>query len=171
MDGQQKSQDLTTSTPTVVKLKLPTNQYKITSGYRDKSRVWNWHYDESKNLWINTKNKDGYGEHKGYDFLCPSGSPIRACVTGRILQVGWENPKNEKQGFGYRIIQEFKRDGEKWLLYYGHLSLSYMATSGDEAETGQIIANSGNTGHSTGAHLHVELRNYSNQQPHEIRWL
>src|SRR3990167_10021624 len=137
-DGQVKSTESTIFTPKVVKLKLPTD-CRISSTYMEKNKVWNWHF--ANGVWVNSKDKDGFGFHKGIDFACPIGSPIKACVDGKILKVGYEDdlrPPNDK-GFGLRIIQIFEQAGDKWLLYYGHLSEVCMV-KGEGVTKGKLIA-------------------------------
>lgn len=154
----------------MIKLRLPTLA-PLTSPYRAKSTVWNWHFDEEKKIWINTKDQNGIGEHKGYDFSCPVGTPIMACAEGRIVKIGWDSGKEPPSaiGFGLRIIQVVHQDKQDWLVYYGHLS--DISVKKDELiKAGQLLGKSGNTGRSTGAHLHCEARDPLTQQPQEIAW-
>lgn len=95
--------------------------------------------------------------HKGVDFACPVNTPIRACADGRVQRSGWENPSNPKQGFGMRVMQRILIDNITYFAFYGHCN-SLDVQEGDDIKTGQIIAHSGNTGSSTGPHLHFGLR-------------
>lgn len=93
--------------------------------------------------------------HHGIDFACPVGTPVVASVTGRIVRAGWENPANPKQGFGLRVWQ---KDVERDIfIAYAHLNQLAVA-EGDEITAGTRIGLSGNTGASSGPHLHHEAR-------------
>lgn len=95
--------------------------------------------------------------HYGIDFACPEGTPVVAAVDGIIEAVGWENSKNEKQGFGRRVRQYYVDKGIAHLVYYAHLSEISVNTS-DHITAGTRIGLSGNTGSSSGPHLHFEIR-------------
>lgn len=95
--------------------------------------------------------------HKGVDFAVPERTKIYAMLAGKMHKVGFENPDNEKQGYGYRLIQEANYQGKRFWLYYGHLSWSLVHTN-YEVREGEYIALSGNTGASTGPHLHTGIR-------------
>lgn len=91
--------------------------------------------------------------HNGIDFACPEGTPIRAVLDGKIFISGWENPDDHKQGYGRRIWQECHINGETVLIVYAHLS---RIDKHEKEFVGQggLISLSGNTGKSTGPHLH-----------------
>lgn len=96
-------------------------------------------------------------EHKGIDFKCPNQTPVEAMMGGQIWEVGYEDEENPKKGYGYRIIQRGEMDGKIYWLYYGHLNSS-MVHRGLFVVKGEYIATSGNSGASTGPHLHVSAR-------------
>lgn len=95
--------------------------------------------------------------HKGIDFACPEGTPIRAVLDGRIIRAGWENELDHKQGYGQRIWQECHLNGTTVLIVYAHLS-QINREEGEWADQSAIIGYSGNTGKSTGPHLHLGAR-------------
>ena len=72
------------------------------------------------------------------------GTPVKAAMDGRVADVGW----NANYG-NYVIISH----GGGLQTLYGHLS-SYSVKAGDSVSQGMVIAKSGNTGYSTGPHLH-----------------
>ncbi|HQO39631.1 MAG TPA: LysM peptidoglycan-binding domain-containing M23 family metallopeptidase [Spirochaetota bacterium] len=86
--------------------------------------------------------------HKGIDVACPIGTEIRASRNGRVVFSGWE------EGYGNLVIIEHEFG---YKSYYGHLS-RFRVKTGDVVTTSQVIALSGNTGRSTGPHLHFEIR-------------
>lgn len=96
-----------------------------------------------------------YGEkytsnfHTGIDYALPEGTPVLASEEGRVVQCGWDNT-----GFGNYVIL-YHPDGNGTL--YAHLS-KIVVYQGQKVERSQIIGYSGNTGNSTGAHLHFEAR-------------
>ncbi len=92
------------------------------------------------------------GYHTGVDYAVPVGTDVLAVANGKIENASWG------KSYGTQLVQ--KVDGG-WFIY-AHLS-STLVKAGDKVKAGQVIAKSGNTGNSTGPHLHVELRN-------NIRW-
>lgn len=89
-----------------------------------------------------------HGGHHGLDIGVPVGTPITATMDGRIVHAGWNN-----QGYGNLVIVE---NGD-YKTYYAHLS-SIPVSIGDTVNAGAMIGLSGNTGNSTGPHLHYEIR-------------
>lgn len=95
--------------------------------------------------------------HKGIDFACPEGTPIRAVLDGRILRSGWESEADHKQGYGLRIWQECHYNKDIILIVYAHLKEIHKREGEFVSQSG-IIGISGNTGKSTGPHLHIGAR-------------
>lgn len=92
----------------------------------------------------------GYSKmHRGIDFAAPIGTPIYAAGDGRVTEAG------RKGSYGNYI--RIRHSGE-FSTAYAHLS-RYAAglRKGSRVKQGQIIAYVGNTGRSTGPHLHFEL--------------
>ncbi|MGQ9700608.1 MAG: peptidoglycan DD-metalloendopeptidase family protein [Candidatus Bipolaricaulaceae bacterium] len=86
--------------------------------------------------------------HTGIDLAVPEGTPVRAARAGTVTYSGWEN------GFGLLVVIDH---GDGYETYYGHLS-KLMVVVGQRVSAGEIVALSGNTGLSTGPHLHFEVR-------------
>ena len=87
--------------------------------------------------------------HKGIDYLCPAGTPVLASEAGTVIKAGWDNT-----GYGNCVMIQHQ-DGNATL--YAHLSQIYV-TVGQKVVQSQVIGLSGNTGNSTGPHLHFEAR-------------
>lgn len=93
-------------------------------------------------------------DHDGLDLVGIDSKEIHATVSGTVVFAGWENPQNEKQGFGqYVCIQG--SDGK--FYYYGHLS-EIKVKYGQTVRCTDIIGIEGNTGNSTGSHCHYCCR-------------
>lgn len=86
--------------------------------------------------------------HKGMDFAAPIGTPIYATGNGVVTFSGW--------GTGYGRYVEVDH-GNGTVTRYAHTSANYVNV-GDTVYANQQIAAVGNTGRSTGAHLHYEVR-------------
>ncbi len=86
--------------------------------------------------------------HNGLDFGIPVGTPIESTMDGKVIHAGWNN-----QGYGNLVIVE----NGPYRTYYAHLS-SIPVSVGDFVRNGMTIGLSGNTGNSTGPHLHYEIR-------------
>ncbi len=86
--------------------------------------------------------------HAGIDIAVPVGTAVHAADTGTVRIAGWVG------GYGnYICIQHTG----SLSTCYGHNS-RLMVTVGQSVRQGQVIAASGNTGHSTGPHVHFEVR-------------
>jgi murein DD-endopeptidase MepM/ murein hydrolase activator NlpD len=85
--------------------------------------------------------------HTGIDLAGPYGSPVRAVGAGTVIEAGQES------GYG-NIVKVQLDDGT--VTYYAHLSR--ILVDGGRVTAGEEIAKEGNTGHSTGPHLHFEVR-------------
>jgi murein DD-endopeptidase MepM/ murein hydrolase activator NlpD len=86
--------------------------------------------------------------HAGLDIAAPSGTPIRAALSGTVVSSG------RRGGYGNAVVVEHA-DGTQAL--YAHCS-RLDVQSGEKIRAGQTIAAVGSTGRSTGPHLHFELR-------------
>lgn len=93
------------------------------------------------------------GSHSGLDFRAAVGTSVKSVADGTVLGTGDTDIYCKGASFG------------KWVLIkhnnglstaYGHLSV-ISVKKGDKVKTGDIIALSGNTGHSTGPHLHLTV--------------
>ena len=86
--------------------------------------------------------------HSGVDIAVPEGTPIRAADSGTVALMGWVG------GYGnYTCIQHTA----SMSTCYGHQS-RFATSQGASVTQGQVIGYSGNTGNSTGPHLHFEVR-------------
>jgi murein DD-endopeptidase MepM/ murein hydrolase activator NlpD len=113
---------------------LPIKDAKITTPYGKKGKMWS------------------RGYHTGIDVACKVGTDIIAVADGKIEKANWGS------SYGVQLVQ--KVDGG-WVIY-AHLSKA-LVKAGDKVVKGQHIAESGNTGNSSGPHLHFEMRD-------NIRW-
>lgn len=85
--------------------------------------------------------------HKGVDWATPTGTAVYASCGGTVARAGWGS------GYGY-VVYINHPDGRQ--TRYGHLS-KVLVSAGQTVSQGQKIALSGNTGVSTGPHLHFEI--------------
>lgn len=97
--------------------------------------------------------------HKGLDLAAPIGTPVYAVLPGVVaehwLVPGWHHGKqyNGHPTFGAMIVIDH---GEGLFTIYGHLSKTQVH-EGNHVDAGDKIGEVGNTGISTGPHLHFEL--------------
>jgi len=113
---------------------LPIKNGKITTAYKKPGERWSKKY------------------HTGVDFACKVGTPIVAVADGKIENANWG------KSYGNQVVQKVPGG---WVIY-AHLN-AVRCKPGQTVTKGQIIGESGNTGNSSGPHLHFERRN-------NIRW-
>lgn len=104
--------------------------------------------------------------HNGVDYATPVGTPVKAIANGKVLFSGPSTikfPGGEPAGGGYLVKLRHKIN-EEWITSaYFHLKKgSLTAKKGDTVLEGEIIGLSGNTGESTGPHLHFEVQRGKN---------
>lgn len=82
--------------------------------------------------------------HSGIDIACDYATPVKATADGTVIFAGWDGVYGRKVTIdhGYGVI-----------TYYGHNS-KLVVKAGDSVKKGALIAYSGNSGRSTGSHLH-----------------
>jgi len=113
---------------------LPIKDGKITTPYKKLGKMW------SK------------GYHTGVDFAVKSGTEVLAVADGKIEGANWGS------AYGTQVVQKVNGG---WVIY-AHLSKS-LVKYGQADKKGDPIGKSGNTGNSSGPHLHFEMRD-------NIRW-
>jgi murein DD-endopeptidase MepM/ murein hydrolase activator NlpD len=113
---------------------LPIKDGKITTAYKKKGKMW------SK------------GYHTGIDMAVPVGTEVIAVADGKIESANWG------KSYGTQAVQKVAGG---WVIY-AHLS-ELDVKPGQQITKGQKIGKSGNTGNSSGPHLHFEMRD-------NIRW-
>ena len=86
--------------------------------------------------------------HNGLDIAAPYGTNIKSATKGTVSFAGYNG------SYGNLIIVDC---GNGVQIYYGHCS-KLLASVGDKVEAGDIIAQVGSTGNSTGNHLHFEIK-------------
>jgi murein DD-endopeptidase MepM/ murein hydrolase activator NlpD len=99
--------------------------------------------------YIKTQGVHGYN---GVDLAAPSGTPIMASAGGNVVVAkgsGWNG------GYGAYVVISHSNGSQ---TLYAHMS-KVAAYDGDRVEQGEVIGYVGNSGKSTGTHLHFEIRN------------
>ena len=86
--------------------------------------------------------------HEGVDIAVSNGTPVVAAKAGVVIVAGWMG------GYGNLVVVDH---GGGVATAYGH-NTSVTVGVGQQVAQGQLIAYSGNTGHSTGPHVHFEVR-------------
>jgi murein DD-endopeptidase MepM/ murein hydrolase activator NlpD len=86
--------------------------------------------------------------HEGIDIAVPSGTAVHAAASGTVIVAGWVG------GYGNLVVIDH---GNGLATAYGH-NTSLAVGVGQGVAQGQVIAYSGSTGHSTGPHVHFEVR-------------
>lgn len=118
------------------------------------------------------------GTHTGVDIATISGTDVYSIADGEVVHADWQKPdeslndpnnpeKYQKYLEQKRLFDQGKLGYGKFIIvkhatgfsYYAHLS-DLQVRVGDKVKAGERIALSGNTGKSTGPHLHFEYRNF-----------
>lgn len=99
--------------------------------------------------------------HNGWDIHAELGSPFFAAVSGEVTWVSDTSPSGGLSDYGWHV--RVKTGG--YTCIYAHAAPQPPVAVGDYVVGGQVIASSGNTGRSSGPHLHFEMRNCSESDP------
>lgn len=104
--------------------------------------------------------------HNGVDYAVAIGTPVKAIEAGTVIFAGPSTlkfPNGEPAGGGYLVKIRHKVNGEWITSAYMHLRKgSITVKKGDKVLEGRTIGLSGNTGESTGPHLHFEIQRGKN---------
>lgn len=107
-----------------------------------------WSNPLSSGTWM----RGFYAGHSGIDLAAPTGTPVLAANGGPVLFAGWNS-----WGYGNAVVIGHG----PFSTLYGHMS-SLAVACGNSVSAGQVIGYVGNTGNSSGPHLHFEIR-FQNQ--------
>ncbi|CAL9497044.1 M23 family metallopeptidase [Streptomyces sp. enrichment culture] len=116
----------------------PVNGYTLTASYNQGGAMW-------------------ASKHSGQDFAVPVGTPVKATHSGIVVKAG-PNGGGDGPAYGNAIVIKHSNGTYS---QYAHLS-KINVKIGSKVKTGQNIARSGNTGNSSGPHLHFEIRTTPN---------
>jgi murein DD-endopeptidase MepM/ murein hydrolase activator NlpD len=98
-------------------------------------------------------------EHKGVDTITTDDNKtVHSAADGTVVGTGYH-----ETGWGNHLAVESFKDGERYLIWYAHLKEEPDIPVGTEIKEGQPIGTMGNTGRSTGAHLHFEIKQQNKQ--------
>ncbi|MGW0775303.1 M23 family metallopeptidase [Streptomyces sp. NPDC002835] len=122
-------------TPSWVK---PVSKYTLTASFAQGGAMWS-------------------AKHSGQDFAVPIGTPVKAAGAGTVVKAG---PNGGGDGPAYGNAVVVKHNNGKY-SQYAHLS-KINVKIGSKVKAGQTIAKSGNSGNSSGPHLHFEIRTTPN---------
>ncbi|WP_228893881.1 M23 family metallopeptidase [Pseudoduganella aquatica] len=93
--------------------------------------------------------------HPGQDYAAPAGTLISAAATGTVVYSGYN-----AGGYGNTVvIKSTGGDGSTFYTLYAHQNGNSMPALDSWVGRGEVIGEVGNTGRSTGAHLHFEVLN------------
>ncbi|MBC6972151.1 SH3 domain-containing protein [Bacillus sp. Xin] len=90
--------------------------------------------------------------HYGVDFTATGDMPIRAAATGKVIKSYYSS------SYGNVVFVTHYIKGKLYTTVYAHMK-NRSVQVGDRVQAGQLLGQMGNTGHSTGQHLHFELHN------------
>jgi murein DD-endopeptidase MepM/ murein hydrolase activator NlpD len=123
-----------------------------------------------------TTMSDGFGfrscvgcssDHKGIDLTPGEGYPIEAVADGVVSEA-----LSDSDGLGVHVIVRHVIDGQVFSSLYAHLLVGSMTVRvGDTVTRGQILGNVGDTGSSTGPHLHFGILGADNIEIDTEAWL
>ncbi len=101
--------------------------------------------------------------HTGVDIDAPQGTPVLAAGPGTIVWADWglllESPGDHSDPYGQAVVirMDFGYKDQQLFTVYAHMS-KIIAIVGQHVDTGDVIGLVGSTGHTTGPHVHFEVR-------------
>jgi murein DD-endopeptidase MepM/ murein hydrolase activator NlpD len=104
----------------------------------------------------------GLPGHEGIDLAAPFGTPYMCVAPGKVIKVSDKRWNGQPSAYGWHVVVEH-RDG--YTTLYAHAKPEISVSEGQEVAAGQVLAMSGNTGNSSGPHLHLTLKKQGYQLP------
>ena len=92
--------------------------------------------------------KKGREPHDGIDLACPTGTPVKTAASGVVLYAG------EQRGYGLLVVVDH---GQNLVTVYAH-NHDLRVKTGQVVRDGQVLATVGDSGRTSGPHLHFEVR-------------
>lgn len=132
--------------------RLPESGQKVLRYPIDTKIIITQYFGKTKFANANPQLYNGQG-HNGIDFGIPIGTPIKSVANGKVIGYGDTDKSCPKTSYGKWILVEHQ-NGLSTL--YAHLS-TFSVETGDIVGVGETIGLSGNTGYSTGPHLHFTV--------------
>ncbi len=114
-----------------------------------RTRTHSWRWPTNEVIVTSGFGSRGGEHHDGVDLRAKSGTAVHAAYDGKVIYAG-----SKIRGYGKMVV--IKHDA-KLSTIYAHNSRLEVKT-GEKVRRGQLISYSGNTGHSSGPHLHFEVR-------------
>ncbi|MFC7406326.1 M23 family metallopeptidase [Georgenia alba] len=137
VDGASGTRAAVTEEPPDLIRPVATGAYRNTSGYGYRHHPFG-----------------GYGFHTGTDFAAPMGTPIYAVADAVVDYVGYGKDGRSSM----LVVLRHELDGETVYTWYVHMyDFGIFVHEGQEVSAGELIAEVGNNGNSTGPHLHFEV--------------
>ena len=87
--------------------------------------------------------------HNGIDLVAPYGTPVHSAGDGTVVYVGWNYADGADPAWIVIVAHS-----TSLVTWYAHMQPRYPVHAGQHVSKGQVVGYEGNTGHSTGAHLH-----------------
>lgn len=134
-----------------------SNSFKITGKVRKNQKpLFDWPVWEARMTrgYLPRGTKKRKRAHRGIDLAAPRGSAVLSSHDGVVIYTG-----AGFKGYGKMVMIESidPRDGGNWATLYGHLD-KILVYEGKKIKQGEVIGALGNTGRSSGPHLHFEIR-------------
>lgn len=167
MDGEWADYDPAVNGPNPNAYGGPQSYLELSPLAYDGESAYVWPVDpeSAKNIFDNCGLRWGR-EHNGMDISAPANTPVRAAADGIVTEVQWRG------GYGQTIvIKHLDEAGEVYAhTRYAHLN-QYHVNVGDQVDQNTLIGRVGSTGHSTGNHLHFEIRGADNTVYNPVQFL
>lgn len=129
---------------------------KTAANYKNKRPTFDWPVWEARMSrgFLPNGTKKRRRPHKGIDLAAPRGSAVMASHDGVVIYTG-----SGFKGYGKMIMVEFTTSNGtgNWATLYAHLD-KILVYEGKKVKQGEVIGALGNTGRSSGPHLHFEIR-------------
>lgn len=122
--------------------------------------VFHWGEPSDKPLLGCRFQDPSYSTHVGADFPVDAGTPVSATLTGQVVWAGANG------AWGLLLVIE-NGPYQVWLAHNSALNVQV----GDQVQAGQVVAASGNTGSSTGPHLHYGVKQFADDADLTGAWL